>query len=170
MSLLQTITRDAIDPALAMLPAVMDTPQARVQILANGLQESRLVHRRQLVGNPPKPEGPAAGLYQFEQGGGCTGVLRHQAARFWMVTACRARQCDPTPGALWQCIQHDDILATVAARLLLFTDPKRLPDLGDRDGAWLLYMRTWRPGKPKPDTWPGFYAQALQFVTETASA
>ena len=45
------------------------------------------------------------------------------------------------------------------------TDPKRLPAVDDVDGAWGLYLRTWRPGKPKPDTWPGFHTQARVEVT-----
>ena len=44
----------AIEPALRLLPAALDTPEARVMLIAIGLQESRLVHRRQLVGNPPQ--------------------------------------------------------------------------------------------------------------------
>ena len=38
-----------------------------------------------------------------------------------------------------------DVLAAGLARLLLWTDPSRLPRLGDADGAWQLYVRTWRP-------------------------
>lgn len=32
------------------------------------------------------------------------------------------------------------------ARLLLYTDPARLPELGAEAGVWQLYLRTWRPG------------------------
>ncbi len=32
-------------------------------------------------------------------------------------------------------------------------------------GAWNLYMRTWRPGKPHRSTWPALYAEALAEVT-----
>lgn len=48
--------------------------------------------------------------------------------------------------AVWQAIERDDVLACALARLLLYTDPSRLPDLGDEAGAWDLYLRTWRPG------------------------
>ena len=58
--------------------------------------------------------------------------------------------------------EWDDVLAAAFARLLLFTDPAKLPKLGDADGAWQLYLRTWRPGKPHPHTWPDLYAQALE--------
>ena len=66
-------------------------------------------------------------------------------------------------------METDDILAAAAARLLLFTDPRRLPALGDDREAWNLYLRNWRPGKPHRTTWPSLYAQALAFVTEGAT-
>lgn len=154
----------AIDAALALLPSRMDSPEARVMMLAIGLQESRFQHRQQLVGNPPKPTGPAKGLWQFERGGGATGVVHHAASRYWMHSICQDRGVKFNATALWNAVKTDDILAAAAARLLLFTDPKRLPDLGDEAGARRLYLRTWRPGKFHPETWPGFYAQAVQFV------
>jgi hypothetical protein len=150
-----------IGQALAMLPPQMDTPQARVMLVAIGLQESRFTARRQLVGNPPRPTGPARGYWQFERGGGCAGVLTHPSSRYWMHTMCEARGCKPMPDALWKAIENDDVLAAAAARLLLFTDPKRLPSLGDESGSWALYIRTWRPGKPHRDTWGRLYRQAM---------
>lgn len=138
--------RAAIDAALAMLPPQMDTPAARVMLVAIGLQESRMLHRRQLVGSPPRPTGPAVSFWQFEQGGGCAGVLRHKASRYWMHDVCRRLGVQPTPAALWASMERDDVLAAAAARLLLFTDPKRLPELTDMLGAWDLYLRVWRPG------------------------
>ncbi len=36
----------------------------------------------------------------------------------------------------------------VFARLLLWTDAKPLPAIGDEQGAWDYYLRNWRPGKP----------------------
>ena len=55
--------RFAIDPALSLLPPVMDTRAARAMIISICLQESRLQHRRQIGG-------PARGFAQFERGGG----------------------------------------------------------------------------------------------------
>ena len=156
------IPHDAIDKALALLPAAMDTRAARVMLLAIGLQESRFTARRQLVGNPPRPVGPAKGYWQFEQGGGCVGVVTHPASRYWMAEVCQRRGVPFTARAIWNAIEHDDVLAAAAARLLLFTDPKRLPEVGDEASAWRLYIRTWRPGKPHRSTWPALYAQAVR--------
>lgn len=163
------VLANAIDPALALLPGAMDTSEVRVLLLAIGLQESRLTHRRQIVGDPPRPIGPAKGLWQFERAGGCKGVIEHPASRYWMHRVCAAHGVAPTSFALWNAIERDDVLAAAAARLLLFTDPKRLPVLGDEAGAWALYLRTWRPGKPHRQTWPDLYAQALA-ATEGAPA
>jgi hypothetical protein len=155
------VLRGAIEPALALLPAAMDTAAARVLLLAIGLQESRLMQRRQLVGNPPRPAGPARGLWQFELGGGCMGVIRHPSSAYWTRLVCAARGADCNARALWEALERDDVLAAACARLLIFTDWPALPAVGDEQGAWMLYLRTWRPGQPHPDTWPALYARAL---------
>lgn len=152
--------RPLLNEALALLPAAMDSREARVMLVAIGLQESRLKHRRQLVGNPPRPIGPAKGMWQSERLGGCKGVVNHPASRYWAHAVCKARGVAFTATAIWNAIETDDVLACAAARLLLFTDPRRLPAVGDEREAWNLYLRTWRPGKPHRDTWAGLYAQA----------
>ncbi|CAB3636726.1 hypothetical protein [Achromobacter marplatensis] len=162
---LKTITDEAITPALAMLPAKMDTPAARVMLLAIGLQESRFEHRRQLVGNPPRPTGPAKSFWQAEQGGGMVhGVRLHTATSAAAAALYQARGVPARDAAVWDAIENDDVLAAGLARLLLWSDPGRLPAVGDADAAWALYLRTWRPGKPHPQTWPDFYRQAVAEV------
>ncbi|CAB3952649.1 hypothetical protein [Achromobacter piechaudii] len=162
---LSEIIKTGIDPALALLPAKMDTPAARVMLLAIGLQESRFQHRRQLVGNPPRPIGPAKSFWQAEQGGGMVhGVRLHAATRAAAAALYQARGVPARDAAIWDAIENDDVLAAGLARLLLWSDPKTLPAIGDADGAWALYLRTWRPGKPHPDTWPDLYRQAVAGV------
>lgn len=147
-----------------ILPSAMDTREARVMLAAIGLQESRFTHRRQMGG------GPARGFWQFELGsrllgGGVWGVFKHKASSYWLHQLCEARGCAFDPPAIYQRIEHDDVLAAGVARLLLFTDPKRLPSIGDAEGAWELYAkRTWRPGKPHRQTWDAFYRRAVDFV------
>lgn len=135
--------------ALLLLPAKMTSPQAELMLLAIGLQESQLKYRRQLVGSPPKPVGPARSFWQAEQGGGMvTGLLRYHDAKLRDVVhgLCAVRGVAPAARDVWDAIEHDDVLAAGLARLLLYTDPARLPGLGDEEGAWQLYLRTWRPG------------------------
>lgn len=157
---------EAVDVALAMLPAAMDSDRARVMLFAIGLQESRFTARRQLlkVGGEMRPIGPAKGFWQFERGGGCRGVVDHPASRYWMHQACQARGVAFNATAIWNAIESDDVLAAVAARLLLFTDPRKLPECVDAAAGWNLYARTWRPGKPHRQTWDDLHAQALRHV------
>lgn len=156
MSKLQTITTTAIDPSLALLPKHMDTPQARVMLLAIGLQESRFEYRRQMG------SGPAKGFWQFERGGGVKGCVNHPASAPHLRHLCAARNVEFTAQAIWDAIEHDDVLAAGLARLLLWTDPNKLPALGDVDGAWELYLRTWRPGKPHVRTWAELHRMAVE--------
>ncbi|CAB3647790.1 hypothetical protein LMG26696_02635 [Achromobacter pulmonis] len=156
---LKKMIYSAITPALALLPARMDTAEARVMLLAIGLQESRFLHRRQIGG-------PARGFWQFEKGtrasrGGVWGVFLHAASKGHLAALCKARSVACDPDAIYAALEYDDVLAAGVARLLLWTDPKPLPAIGDADAAWSQYLRTWRPGKPQPQTWPALYAQAM---------
>ncbi|NMK45511.1 hypothetical protein [Achromobacter sp. Bel] len=151
---LSEIIKTGIDPALVLLPAQMDTQAARLMLLAIGLQESRFIHRRQV-------RGPARGFWQFEKGGGVRGVLTHSASRDHAYGICAARGVEPVATSVYAALEFDDVLAAVFARLLMWTDGWRLPDVGDVQGGWELYIRTWRPGKPHAKTWPALYAQAV---------
>lgn len=156
---LLTILRENVLPGTALLPARWDTPEARVMLLAIGLQESRFVHRRQI-------KGPARGFWQFEQGGGVRGVLEHPASRRFALEVCEAREVTPAPVEVYRRLEHDDLLAAAFARLLLYTDPRPLPRLRRADEAWDYYERNWRPGKPHPETWPGLYDRALTTISD----
>jgi hypothetical protein len=59
-------------------------------------------------------------------------------------------------------LEDDDILAAVFARLPLWADRRPLPTLdASHDEAWECYVRNWRPGKPRRETWDEFHAQGL---------
>lgn len=153
--LTETIRREAILPALALLPARMNSPNAIALLLAIGLQESRLTHRRQIGG-------PARGLWQFERGGGVRGVLEHPSSKKLAAAVCEARGVEPIASRVYEALEDDDVLAAAFARLLLWTDPKPLPAIGDTQSGWDLYIRTWRPGKPHRHTWDALYATAIE--------
>ena len=147
-----------LDIALALLPSRMDTPASRAMLLAIGLQESAFRHTRQM------DSGPARGFWQFEQGGGVRGVLRHEATREQALRMCKLRGVFPAEGPVWGRLEHDPVLACAFARLLLWSDPEPLPAVGDEQAAWALYLRTWRPGRPHPDRWSDNYSAALEEV------
>lgn len=153
---LQTVNRDILDPALKLLPLRMDSYEARTMLLTIGQQESKFLHRRQIVDG--QPIGPAKSFWQGERGGGMVrGVRTHPATKAMAAELYRARGVEATDQAIWDAIETDDVLACALARLLLFTDPKPLPAVHDSGGAWNYYLRTWRPGKPHPQTWPGYH-------------
>lgn len=154
MILLGTILREAITPALALLPPKMDTKEARVMLLAIGLQESEFMTRVQ------KGNGPARSYWQFERGGGVLGVLNFPATKFIAAEICEKRGVAANSFDVWTAMEHDDILGAAFARLFLYTDPLSLPGVNDAPAGWALYSRVWRPGKPRPETWPANYATA----------
>lgn len=156
---LKDVLATAVMPALAILPDSMNSAKARVMLLAIGLQESRFEHTHQIGG-------PAHSWWQFEKGGGVKGVLTHKASRGHAAVLCAARGIVPQPTSVFDAMEHDQVLAAGMARLLLWTDPRALPKIGDADGAWALYLRTWRPGKPHPKTWGKLYDQAAFAVMQ----
>lgn len=158
---LEQVQRTILDPMFSALLPDFDSPQARVMLLAIGLQESRFSTRVQVGRNGP---GPARGFWQFERLGGVQGVLKHRTTRHYALMVCEARNVDPNAGKVWKALESDDILAAAFARLLLWSDPQPLPAIGDGNAAWDCYLRNWRPGKPHPSTWGGLYAQAMASV------
>ncbi len=142
----------AIAPATAELTryGIPDTTDARRFLLAIALQESALAHRRQIVAGGAE-NGPASSFYQFEQGGGCKGVLTHHRAAPIMRAVCTDFNVQPTPAGLWEAMRYHDIVATIAARLLIFTLPSKLPTTAE--AGWAQYLAAWRPGKPHPAKW-----------------
>ncbi len=155
----------AIVPALAELAnhGIPDTPDARRFLLAIALQESGLAHRRQ-VGAGGAETGPAASVWQFEAGGGCMGVLTHHLTAQRMRRLCGDFNVTPTPQGLWEAMRYQDVVAAIAARLLVFTLPTPLPTTAE--AGWAQYIAAWRPGKPHPQTWAGAWATATATVKE----
>ena len=151
------VLRLSVMPGLYILPPRMTSPDAVRMLLATGLQESRFLHRRQI-------RGPARGFWQFELGG-VQGVAEHPAS----VDRLKAAQNVlgyryANSHSLYTAAEHNDALACVMARLLLWRLPDPLPMVHEVDEAWSQYVRTWRPGKPHPETWPTMWAAACEAV------
>lgn len=160
------VVRVAIDPALSLLPARMDSPGARAMLLAIGMQESKFAHRRQF------PTGPARGFWQFERGGvracsgsRCWGVLVAPASRPHAERVLRRLTYPVDVAAAHAALEHNDALAAAFARLLLFTLPERLPRRDEPDEGWRQYLAAWQPGKPHARTWPGYFRRAWEIVS-----
>ena len=147
-----------IEPSLRILPPMMTSDAAKAMLLAIGMQESRLTHRKQIGG-------PAMGLWQFERGGGVAGVLRHPATQVHAAEVCWRLGNAGTTASVYHGLASDDVLAACFARLLLWTLPVPMPERGDVVGAWGQYIAAWRPGKPHPATWADFYREAWDVVS-----
>jgi hypothetical protein len=151
--------------AFSIIGPAFDSVEARAHLIAIGLQESQFKFRAQV-------EGPARGLWQFERGGGVAGVLAHpktSALAVEALTTLRYHQLgDSQIGVARRvhvALEHNDVLAAIFARLLLYTVPAKLPQRYEREIAWHQYLQAWRPGKPHPDTWAGHYRKAWDAVT-----
>jgi hypothetical protein len=148
--------RDCITVALRQLPERMDTPQARLLMLAAGFQESGFRHRRQMGG-------PAKSFFQFEPIG-CSGVLTHHTTQELAAGLCITMGVQSYSDAVYDAIEYHDCLAAGFARLLFWRLPDPLPEIDDQDGMWLYYRRAWAPGKPHPDRWPDSYRKAMEWM------
>jgi len=143
-----------IVPALATLPAEMDSPQARLMLLAIMLQESGLRTREQ-------NGGPARGLAQFERNG-VLAVMHNTRTADIVFHWCDDNGITYGSNTIYERLALDDELACVFARLLLWSDPRPLPAIGDVMGAFDYYERCWGPGKPSYSRWKQTsYPQAL---------
>lgn len=165
--------------ALALLPPKMDTLAARAELLAIGLQESKFEARWQ-------QGGPAHGFWQFEPGptAAVAGVLAHPATRPIVLSALTAlaypaewfrdHAVDHAPAQLvslcFEAILHNDVLACVFARLLLWTDRRVLPTRTQGAKGWAIYLAQWQPGQPHPETWGAHFAIGWALVAPRGPA
>ncbi|MDR2213961.1 MAG: hypothetical protein LBE21_10105 [Pseudomonadales bacterium] len=151
--------REVVVPALALLPVKMDTPEARLLLLAIGEQESGFAHRRQI-------KGPARGLFQFEVIAVTEVMTRTETAALALaVCVQRGLSRYSTPEQVHAQLEQDDVLACVFARLLVWLDPAPLPPLAYEEGAWRYYRRCWKPGADHVHRWSESYKHALGAMT-----
>jgi len=134
-----------LEGALELLPVKMSTLPAKAMIVAIGLQESKLSSRHQLGG-------PANGYVQFESAG-IRGVINHPASRPYALSVLGTLDYQVDTIAVYKAIEHNDILCVAFARLLLWTVRDPLPNENEPEIAWKQYVDTWRPGKPRHDSW-----------------
>jgi hypothetical protein len=164
--MLQMLHQYTLPAAYDVLPPKMQSTQATAMLLAIALQESKCAYRYQLPRKAGGKPGPARGFWQFEAGGGVKGVLKHRATT---AHARRSLVALAYPGNLTTVqihaiLEHNDVLAAVFARLLLWTLPERLCGPGENAKAWQQYLMAWAPGEPHPETWEGYYRRAWSLV------
>lgn len=144
------IRQYVIPSAYALLPAPMRSVEATALLCAIALQESRAEHRCQALDGGGR--GPARGFWQFERAG-VSGVVTHKASAPYLRLVCATLRITPMPSAIYEAIEHNDVLAACCARLLVYTLPMALPTKDDPDEAWNQYIAAWRPGRPRRESW-----------------
>ena len=150
--------RDIVDPSLKKLTdwtGLVSDDKARVLVMAIAGQEGDWQYRRQIGG-------PARSYWQFEMGGGVAGLLHVTSSKLKAV--CAALDVPFYGPDIFEAMAWNDTLACCMARLLLWSDYRPLPFLGDQPGGWQYYVQNWRPGMPHPDRWPKCYGTAMSFV------
>lgn len=174
MTTQQYVAQCVIPATARLLPEVMDSAPAWALLLAIGRQESGFRYRRQVAGrrNGETVFGPARSWWQFEEGGGVAGVLRHAKTRAIaadVLTTLGYGGADARTAHL--ALEDNDVLACLFARLLLWTDARALPlGPGAASQGWLIYLATWRPGTPHPQTWNGHFSTAWTALPGTVRA
>jgi hypothetical protein len=150
--------------AFSLLPGQMDSREARAMLIAIGLQESDFNARRQGGRGTAPGFGPARGFWQFEKMGGVAEILHNTTTGPIIKPICEMLLYDPTPATCHAAIEHNDVLATCFARLLLWVDPRALPSPIEVNKGWRIYNANWRPGKPHPEKWPECFAEGWRIV------
>lgn len=151
--------------AFALLPGQMDTPQARAQLVAIGFQESEFIARQQGGTKGREGQGPAKSFWQFERAGGVAELIDSPVTRPYLAQVCIALgYLSLTPASLHEAMEHNDTLACVMARLLLWKDPRTMPESTQPEKGWTIYLERWRPGKPHPDRWPANFERAWSVI------
>lgn len=142
----------------ALLPEPMQSPAAMGMLYAIGMQESRFLHRRQI-------RGTARGFWQFEKAG-IAAVLHHPATAIIIRRILVRLRYGVSVEESHAAIQHNDTLACCYARLLLWPIPEPLPGPDEPEEGWRQYLAAWNPGRPKPETWNGYFKEALRLSKE----
>jgi hypothetical protein len=156
--MIRQVRQFIIPAAFSILPVQMDSIAAKAMLIAIGLQESKLTHRRQV-------EGPAKGLWQNEPNSII--ALRTNSrtkAHVENVLSSLMYSTKLDAHQIYDICEHNDILSCSLARLLLWAIPTHLPAPGDFDQSWGQYLAAWNPGQPNRARWNLSYTMAWQEI------
>lgn len=148
-----------VRPALAWLGPRYASREAEVMLLAIAQQESHIAWRRQ------HPAGPARSWWQAEPPtvAGVVAKWDYGRDRLKALGLLNTVGLPAGPHDLPTIVELSELAACIVARGILWLEPSPLPPIGDVVGSWAYYVdRTWRPGKPHPETWPEAYHGAIE--------
>jgi hypothetical protein len=161
-----------VEPTLQWMAAspsigIPVTDAARVLVMTIAGQESRWEDRRQIgIGEYYPQKIGARGFWQFESPwfGPVALVDVLLSTPIQIGAVCKYLDIPVDKVSLYEACAWNDMLACAMARLLLWRDPARLPAVGDKEGAWVYYVRNWKPGAPHHDSWSGLYDQSIAAI------
>lgn len=162
---------NTIQPCCKYLTSIsgrnMDHQEAEVILLASAIQETRLRSRLQRSADNEVIFHLGRGFWQFEGGktAAIGGLMTHPATEALLRRCCKDFGVPFLRSMIHEAVAWHDDLACCLARLLFYSDPERLPALGQCDPAMDYYHRCWRPGKRHPEHWPKAYDTAMAIVT-----
>jgi len=140
------------------MPATIDTPASRVQMMTTAGQESGWYFRIQV------PSGVARGFWQCETVA-ILSVLADKVAGPFFTAICDLLNIPTDPTTIYEAIAWSDPLAYGLGRAILLQDPLPIPPIGNPTTAYECYTRNWRPANQEQQTsWDGFYATALALM------
>ena len=159
-------------PQLMALTAVLgdvppDTPEVRLQLLAEAGQESQWSEVQ-------RPGGSDRGAWQFLPAT-CGLILRHGVVGPMMRRVCAAAGIEPTEDAVYGVILTNRLVEVALAVLDLAAYESPYPAIGDEEGSWKFYVAVWRPGAvmhggkraaEARTRWTGNYASALAAIQQ----
>ena len=154
-----------LTPGLAFIrksiPHIPASTEEQVMLMAIAGQESNWTDRRQAH------NGPASSFWQFERTG-ILGLMRDDETSKWVAVICGLSGVALQSTAIWRFMgtPEGDTFSCAMGRLLLWTDPMRLPK--NEQDAWLGYYRLWRPGAPDRARWAVRYPEAVAAVQHGA--
>lgn len=153
-----------IEPSLGVLSVFVDKKvdiasiEAKLLLIAIGIQESGLTARRQFG------HGPARSWWQIEELTALDTIQRWRPLKAYL-TYLEIPIPIHTATLFGYVLQYSEYAACGIARGILALDPSPLPTVGDLSGAWETYRRCWRPGKPRLEKWDSSYQLALEAVS-----
>src|SRR6185295_15393953 len=103
----QEFLADILDPGLQFLTKLggpPPTPEVRRFLLCVAMQESGPDLDARYQTGDGDSAGPARGFWQFERGGGVTGVLNHPASRALANLLCASLHVKPISSAVWRAL------------------------------------------------------------------
>lgn len=138
--------------------APLDTPEARVAMMATAGYESNWTDRAQ------QPSRIALGFWMNQEN--AVRLLQQSPFGRDLGNACRALAIPfPGPALIHAASEWNDAIAYFIARGLAWCDPHPLAAIGDEEGAWQGYLRAQNPDVRNRARWSRVY-QAAASVNE----